>query len=77
LPLLEQIVTHPQFDALHGHAGKFVKLIGGRVPFVWQRKPKSRQKHAAARVIFEEFGLEVLRTHRCHDIPTLIHTLEC
>jgi len=30
---LNRIVTHPKFDALHGHAGKFVKLLGGQSAF--------------------------------------------
>jgi len=74
---LNRIVTHPQFDALHGHAGKFVKLIGGQSAFRLAKKAEEAAKSMLLpSVIFEEFGLKYYGPIDGHDIPTLIHTLE-
>ena len=74
---LNRIVTHPQFDALHGHAGKFVKLIGGQSAFRLAKKAEEAAKSMLwPSVIFEELGLKYYGPIDGHDMPTLIHTLE-
>jgi 1-deoxy-D-xylulose-5-phosphate synthase len=74
---LNRIVTHPKFDALHGHAGKFVKLIGGQSAFRLAKKAEEAAKSMLwPSVIFEELGLKYYGPIDGHDIPTLIHTLE-
>ena len=74
---LNKIVTHPQFDALHSHAGKFVKLIGGQSAFRLAKKSEEAAKSMLwPSVIFEELGLKYYGPIDGHDIPTLIHTLE-
>jgi 1-deoxy-D-xylulose-5-phosphate synthase len=74
---LNRIVTHPKFDALHGHAGKFVKLLGGQSAFRLAKKAEEAAKSILLpSVIFEELGLKYYGPIDGHDIPTLIHTLE-
>jgi len=74
---LNKIVTHPQFDALHGHAGKFVKLIGGQSAFRLAKKAEEAAKSMLLpSVIFEELGLKYYGPVDGHDMPALIHTLE-
>jgi 1-deoxy-D-xylulose-5-phosphate synthase len=74
---LNRIVTHPQFDALHGHAGKFVKLIGGQSAFRLAKKAEEAAKSMLwPSVIFEELGLKYYGPIDGHDMPALIHTLE-
>jgi len=74
---LNRIVTHPKFDALHGHSGKFVKLIGGQSAFRLAKKAEEAAKSMLwPSVIFEELGLKYYGPIDGHDIPTLIHTLE-
>jgi 1-deoxy-D-xylulose-5-phosphate synthase len=74
---LNRIVTHPKFDALHGHAGEFVKLIGGQSAFRLAKKAEEAAKSILLpSVIFEELGLKYYGPVDGHDIPTLIHTLD-
>jgi len=74
---LNRIVTHPKFDALHGQAGKVVKLLGGQSAFRLAKKAEEAAKSILLpSVIFEELGLKYYGPIDGHDIPTLIHTLE-
>ena len=74
---LNRIVTHPKFDALHGQAGKVVKLLGGQSAFRLAKKAEEAAKSMLLpSVIFEELGLKYYGPIDGHDIPTLIHTLE-
>src|SRR5271166_5875389 len=68
-----KIVTHPQFEALHGHAGKFVKLIGGQSAFRLAKKAEEAAKSMLLpSVIFEELGLKYYGPVDGHDMPALI-----
>src|SRR5208283_3195125 len=74
---LNRIVTHPKFDALHGQAGKVVKLLGGQSAFRLAKKAEEAAKSILLpSVIFEELGLKYYGPVDGHDIPTLIQTLE-
>lgn len=74
---LNRIVTHPQFDALHSRAGKFVKMIGGKSAFRMAQKAEEAAKNMLwPSIIFEELGLKYYGPADGHDLPTLIHTLE-
>jgi 1-deoxy-D-xylulose-5-phosphate synthase len=72
-----RIVTHPQFDALHSRAGKFVKLIGGKNAFRMAQKAEEAAKNMLwPSIIFEELGLKYYGPVDGHDLSTLIQTLE-
>ncbi|HEY4979822.1 MAG TPA: 1-deoxy-D-xylulose-5-phosphate synthase, partial [Candidatus Acidoferrum sp.] len=72
-----RIVTHPQFDALHSRAGKFVKMIGGKSAFRMAQKAEEAAKNMLwPSIIFEELGLKYYGPADGHDLPALIHLLE-
>jgi 1-deoxy-D-xylulose-5-phosphate synthase len=72
-----RIVTHPQFDALHNRAGKFVKLIGGKHAFRMAQKAEEAAKGMLLpSLIFEELGLKYYGPTDGHDIASIIQTLE-
>ncbi len=72
-----RIVTHPQFDALHARAGKFVKMIGGKSAFRMAQKAEVAAKNMLwPSIIFEELGLKYYGPADGHDLPALIHLLE-
>ena len=72
-----RIVTHPQFDALHSRAGKFVKMIGGKSAFRMAQKAEEAAKNMLwPSIIFEELGLKYYGPIDGHDIHALIHILE-
>ncbi len=72
-----RIVTHPQFDALHSRAGKFVKMIGGKSAFRMAQKAEEAAKNMLwPSIIFEELGLKYYGPADGHDLPAMIHLLE-
>jgi 1-deoxy-D-xylulose-5-phosphate synthase len=74
---LTRVVTDKRYKRLHGHAGKWLEKLGGRLAVEAMRRAEEAAKGMLVpSMIFEEFGLTYYGPLDGHDLPLLIEMFE-